>query len=97
MEGGFIFGWSQNLKRIELDRPGNMTPPLVFEGPENKGGFILEIGLITVGIPIVIATIVTTLKLSLTGLHGKSYSKRSLAGAFATLHANRPFSAAIGS
>ena len=46
MEGGFIFVWSQNIKGFGPDRPGNMNPPLVFEGPENKGGFILELGLI---------------------------------------------------
>ena len=51
MEGGFIFAWSQNIKRIESDRPGNMNP-LVFEGPENKGGFILELGLIAINIKI---------------------------------------------
>ena len=47
MEGGFIFVWSQNIKGFEPDRPGNMTP-LVFGGPENKVGFILELGLITI-------------------------------------------------
>ena len=48
MEGGFIFVWSQNLKRIEPDRPGNMKPPLFLRVLRTRGGFILEIGLITV-------------------------------------------------
>ena len=47
MEGGFIFVWSQNIKGFGPDRPGNMKPPLFWRVLRTRGGFILELGLMT--------------------------------------------------